>query len=253
MSKTILMIHGMWGGAWYWKNYRDFFERAGYRTIAVDLPYHGQYCHTPDERLGTTSVADYVDFLAAEIAKLDEKPIVMGHSMGGLLAQMLAARNLAEKTILLTPAAPAGIMSLHFSVIRTFLPLILMPSFWRKPIPAEYNLAKYAVLNLMDDERECRQIVAQMGCESGRAIFEIGCWALDKHRTTAINADDIQSPMLILSGAHDRIVPAGVVSKIWHKYRHCAEYHCLSDHAHWLVGEPGWEKITARVQAWLEQ
>ncbi|MDO5687668.1 MAG: alpha/beta hydrolase [Neisseria sp.] len=252
MSKTILMIHGMWGGAWHWDNYRTFFEQAGYRTVAVDLPYHGKNLYTADERLGTTGVLDYVDFLSAEIAKLDEKPIIMGHSMGGLLAQMLAARGLAEKAVLLTPAPPAGIIAARPSVIKTFLPLTFLPNFWNKPIPVTYPLAKYAVFNLVDDEQECRRLVSQMSYESGRAIFEIGFWQLDKKRTTRINEQDVQCPMLILSGSYDRIVPASVVFHVWRKYRHCADYHCLSDHAHWVLGEKGWEKIAERVANWLE-
>src|SRR5438445_4111360 len=113
MTETIFMIHGMWGGPWYWENYRRVFEAQGYRCIATTLPYHDMDPQgVPDPRLGTASLLDYVDALALEIAQLDEKPIVMGHSLGGLLAQMLAARGLAKALVLLTPAAPAGVLAL---------------------------------------------------------------------------------------------------------------------------------------------
>jgi len=75
----------------------------------------------PDDRLGTTSLLDYAEDIENEIRKLDAKPIIMGHSMGGLLAQILGSRGLARALVLLTPAAPAGIRSLTPSVMRSFL------------------------------------------------------------------------------------------------------------------------------------
>lgn len=111
------MIHGMWGGPWHWANYRDVFESAGYRCVAVTLPYHDADPHDiPDPELGTASLLDYVEAIEREIGHVDEKPILMGHSMGGLLAQMLAARGRAKALVLLAPAAPAGIWPITPSV-----------------------------------------------------------------------------------------------------------------------------------------
>ena len=252
MSKTLFMIHGMWGGAWYWQNYRRYFESKGYRTVAVDLPYHGCGIKKPDPNLGNTGVMDYLYFLIKEINKLDEKPIVIGHSMGGLLAQMLAERQLAEKTVLLCPAPPAGIIAMRPSILKTFLPVTFIPRFWRKPIPCNYSSAKYSVLNMMEDEEECREIVDKMGFESGRVLFEIGCWAWDKHHTTRVVAQNVTNPMLIFAASNDNIMPASVVFDTWQKYRHCAEYFTLHGHGHWVVAEPGWEKICDKIDHWIQ-
>ena len=253
MSKTLLMIHGMWVGAWCWHNYRHFFEQHGWRVITPDLPYHGLSIRTPDHRLATASIQDYLEFLRKEINQLDEKPVVIGHSLGGLLAQMLAAEDLVEKAVLLTPAAPAGIFTIRPSVLRIFAPIMLMPNFWQEAIPTTYSLAKYAILNRIDDEKQSHDIFDKIGYESGRVLFEVGYWALDTQRTTHINAQDIQCPMLILSAADDHIMPASVVFDIWLKYQHCAQYRCLDNHAHWLIEETGWEKIAQDIQQWLEK
>ncbi len=105
MADTIFMIHGMWGGRWYWENYKRLFEAEGYQSIAATLPYHDMDPQgIPDSRLGTTSLLDYVEALKREIEQLGERPIIMGHSMGGLLGQMLTSRGLAKELILLTPS-----------------------------------------------------------------------------------------------------------------------------------------------------
>ena len=114
VSDTIFMIHGMWGGAWYWEKFRSVFEAKGYRCVAVTLPYHDMGPGgIPDPRLETTGLLDYAESLEREIGKLGTKPIVMGHSMGGLLAQILGARALAKSLVLLTTASPSGIMALY--------------------------------------------------------------------------------------------------------------------------------------------
>ena len=96
MSETVFMIHGMWGGSWYWQNYKNHLEARGYRCITSTLRYHDvSPKDAPHPQLGTTSLLDYADDLEKEIRALGVKPIIIGHSMGGLLAQMLAARGLS--------------------------------------------------------------------------------------------------------------------------------------------------------------
>ena len=121
MGQDIVMIHGMWGGGWYWEKYKNFFTEKGYRCHTPYLRYHNVDPKAePDPRLGTTSLIQYAQDLENFIKEkgLNTKPIIMGHSMGGLLAQILGARGVASSLVLLTPASPAGIFSLKFTVIK---------------------------------------------------------------------------------------------------------------------------------------
>ena len=114
MSETIFLIHGMWGGPWYWENYQRVFEQQGHRCIAATLPFHDMAPDdVPDPRLGTSSLLDYAAALEQEIGRIGLKPVVVGHSMGGLLAQILGSRGLAKALVLLAPSSPAGIMGLR--------------------------------------------------------------------------------------------------------------------------------------------
>ncbi len=102
MAETVVMIHGMWGSGWYWENFKGFFESKGYQCVVPTLRYHDMDPNgVPDPRLGTTSLLDYAADLEKLIRELHVMSILMGHSMGGLLAQILGSRGLAKALVLL--------------------------------------------------------------------------------------------------------------------------------------------------------
>lgn len=253
MTDTVFMIHGMWGSAQDWANYRAFFEARGYRCVVPTLPYHGgNPGDAPDPRLGTASLLDYADALEGELRRLGDKPIIMGHSMGGLLAQILAARGLAAKLVLLMPAPPAGIFVLAPSVIRSFWRYPLRWGFWKKPYSQSFGDAVYSTLHLLPPQAQ-RDAYARYVPESGRVIFEIGCWPLYRGKATTVKASRISCPVLVVGGGLDRITPASAVRKVAEKYRSVSSYREFSRHAHWALGEPGWEEIAEFAARWLEQ
>lgn len=252
MADTLFMIHGMWGTSRDWEHYIPFFESCGYRCIAATLPYHDvDPSDPPDSRLGTASLLDYAEALEREIRQLDAPPVIMGHSMGGLLAQMLGARGLASALVLLTPAAPAGILSLTPSVIRSFWSTQLQWGFWRSPVRQKFSEAAYSTLNLLP-EAEQRKQYARYGYESGRAVFEIGYWLLDRRRAAQVDESRVVCPILVIGASQDHITPASVVRKVARKYGAVSTYHEFPDHAHWVLGEPGWQAVAQYAADWLD-
>lgn len=253
MSGTIFMIHGMWGTSRDWDDYRTFFQARGYRCITPNLPGHDTAPGAaPDPRLGTLSLLDYADVLERQIRQLDQKPIIMGHSMGGLLAQILGARGLARALVLLTPAAPAGLLTLTPSVIRCFWRYALRWRFWDRPYLPRFRDAAWSTLNLLPAEGQ-REAYARYVPESGRAIFEIGCWPLYRGKATTVDASRVTCPMLVIGGGLDRITPASVVRKVAARYGAVSTYREFAGHAHWVLGEPGWEAVAGFTAQWLHQ
>lgn len=251
MAETIFFIHGMWGGAWQWANYRSIFEGQGYRCVATTLPYHDVDPHAaPDPCLGTIGLLDYAGALEAELRQLRTKPILIGHSMGGLLAQILAARGLAKAVVLLTPAAPSGIFAVAPSVIHAFWSIQMTWAFWRRPVRPTFGEASYAMLHLLT-ERERRAIYERFVYESGRAVFETGYWFLDVSGASRVDASKVACPVLVVAGGQDRITPAWAVRQVARKYGAVSTYREFSRHAHWIVGEPGWEEVAGNVADWL--
>jgi len=253
MTKTIVMIHGMWGGGWCWDNYQKFFEARGYHCITPTLRYHDMKPgEPPDPRLGNTSLLDYAEDLEREIKKLDTMPVLMGHSMGGLLAQMLGSQGLARAIVLLTPASPCGILALKPSVLRSFLSGLTKWRFWKRPMRQTFNEAVYSMLQLMTPEEQ-KEIYSRFVYDSGRAASEIGFWIFDPNKASKVDESKITCPVLIIAGAQDRITPVSVVRKIAAKYRAVSTYREFANHAHWVVGEPDWQEIAECVSGWLDQ
>ncbi len=252
MANTIFMIHGMWGTSLDWVNYRRFFEVEGYHCVAPTLPYHNlDWRDEPDPRLGTTSLLDYSEALENELRQLDEKPIVMGHSMGGLLAQILGARGLADSLVLLTPASPAGIMGITPSVIRSFWSTQTTWGFWKKPMRQTFEEAVYSTMHLVP-ENEQKEIYSNFVYESGRAAFEIGYWFLDSRGASKVNESKVTCPVLVIAGTQDRITPASVVRRVSRKYKAVSTYKEFENHAHWILGEPQWQEVAEYVVGWLK-
>jgi pimeloyl-ACP methyl ester carboxylesterase len=252
MAETLLLVHGMWGTAAHWESFRRHFEGRGHRCVAPTLRHHDlEPQGTPDPRLGSTSLLDYAEDLETLVRGLGEKPVVVGFSMGGILAQILASRGLARAIVLLSPAPPAGIHTLSPSLIWEFRSAVLRWGFWRKPFRLPFRETASALLNEVPAERR-RAIYDGLVYESGRAACEIGFWFLDPHGAVAVDASKVTCPVLILSGRKDREHPISVIRKIAERYGRVATLEELPDHGHWLVGEPGWEEIAERIERWLE-
>jgi pimeloyl-ACP methyl ester carboxylesterase len=251
VADTIFMIHGMWGRRENWANYQRVFEAEGYRCVATTLPYHDVDPRgMPDPRLGTTSVLDYADALEREVRQLGATPIVMGHSMGGLLAQILGARGLAKALVLLAPASPAGILAFTPSVVRSFWSVQTTWGFWRKPMRQTFGEAVYSMLHLLPEDEQ-RKAYDRFVYESGRAACEIGYWFLDPRGAARVDESKVTCPVVVIAGAQDRITPASVVRQVAKKYKSVATYKEFENHAHWVLAEPQWLEITAYVADWL--
>ncbi len=251
MGKTVVMIHGMWGTHAVWNNYRAYLEKRGYTCVVPDLRHHDVAPgDPPPAALGETGLEDYVEDLEALISQLPEPPVIVGHSMGGLLAQLLAEKGLARAAVLLTPASPAGINALKLSVIRTLLSVQAQWAFWKKPMRLTFSEASYGILHRLDPQAQ-RAAYGTFVHESGRAAFEIGYWPLDINRASSVNAGKVRCPMLVVGAGEDRMTPAVVVRKVAEKYRHVSTYLEFERHSHWILEEPGWEEVASAVEHWM--
>jgi pimeloyl-ACP methyl ester carboxylesterase len=253
MPETILMIHGMCGGAWVWDHYCATFESLGYRCTAATLRHHDVDPQVkPPPQLGTTGLLDYVRDLTAEVERLEVEPILMGHSIGGLLAQMLGSRMPCKALVLLAPVPPAGILCLKPSIVKGFGSILTRWGWWKAPIRCTFPEAVYGMLHLLpvQDQHRTHDRFAH---ESGRAAFQSGFWFLDPKRTTTVDASQITCPVLVLAGTQDRLAPAPAMRRVAQRYAPHATYHAFPNHAHWMVAEPGWEEVTDYISGWLDR
>jgi pimeloyl-ACP methyl ester carboxylesterase len=246
----LVMIHGAFCGAWAFDDFRKPFE-AKYAVQAPTLRYHD--CgREPPKELARASLLDYAADLEALIAGLDEKPVLVGHSMGGLLAQMLAARGLARAIVLLAPSAPWGVLPSTMFELASAQTLLFAGGDYRGTlIPPSYQIAAAHSLDKLDEATRSA-VYARFVPESGQATFEIMNWSFDLRRAGHVRARDVTCPVLCLAGSADKINPPSTVSRIAARYQGRARFEEIRGHSHWLIGEPGWEKIAAKSIDWLD-
>lgn len=243
------MLHGAFCGPWVFDSFRLPFEAAGYKVHSPTLRHHEKGMRT-SRALGTTSLIDYAQDLEKFIDGLDSPPILLGHSLGGLLAQMLAARGKARALVLLAPCAPWGILPSTLLEVASSHTLLLAGDFWNQPLRPEYWIAAANSLDhLAPAERY--KVFSLFVPESGRATFEVMHWAWDARRAAQVHARAVTCPILCLVGEHDKINPPTTVRRIAERYEGRVLYKELPRHSHWLLGEPGWEKITGQSLHWL--
>ena len=239
----VLLVHGMFGGAWYFDRWQRFLADRGWTAYAMNL--RGHHDSRPVADFGATTVADY-DADALEVAAWlhgvhGEKPLVVGHSMGGLMAQKLAEANAVQAAIFLCAAPPRGISALTMNLLLKMVPRT-GALFSGKPIMLSLEEAVDLALNrVAPDERAAMH--ARMVPESGRAARDLALGAV------AVDGARVTCPVLSVSCTEDRFVVASVGRKIARKYH--APWWLYPGHGHFLMCEPGWEGPAGDVERWL--
>jgi pimeloyl-ACP methyl ester carboxylesterase len=236
----LLLVHGMHGGSWYLRSYLEGAAAAGWDSWAVNLRGHWGSRPVPD--LGRVSVRDYVQDVRDCLAALGPS-VVLGHSMGGLVAQKIAEEGGARAAIFLTSAPPRGIVVLSWAVLRRM---------WRhvgvvvgnRPFTPSPETAAALIANRLPPET-AERLYPRLVPESGRAARELAFGAI------AVDQGRVRCPTLVVGSEHDVITPARVQRKIAAKYG--ATYLEATGHAHMLMLEDGWERPLEAILGWMDR
>jgi pimeloyl-ACP methyl ester carboxylesterase len=249
---TVILIHGMWSTGSTLSTIRRLLEARDYRVYSPNLPWHEDGIKDSETKVAGMSILDYTDYLKDYIIslKLDKPPILIGHSMGGLLAQKLSAVIDVSALVLLCPAQPWGINIITPTGVWATFNAYAKWRFWSKSHRPSLYRAKYGIFNILDGENQIK-LYDRLIPESGLVYFEIVFWFLDRRKATRIPTKEIATPILAIAGRKDRLIPPRVVKKIAEHYPK-AEYKCYPDHTHWLIDEPGSEEVVKDIYSWLK-
>lgn len=249
MRAPIVFVHGAFTGGWSFDGFRKAFEAAGFTTHAPDLPGHGP--GAPGEQLCRYGVRDYAQSIARFCRDLPERPVLIGHSLGGLVAQIAATQADIRGLVLLASSSPWGVMPTTLEEQGSNLGLAMLGQYWLGSIPPIYDLARAHTLNRLPRE-QAREIFSRFTQESGRAIYETIHWWLDPSMASAAPAYRISAPVLAIGGGKDRVIPASTVRRIAGRFpRGQASFHEFPALSHWPMDEPEAPEIAALIMAWL--
>lgn len=249
MKPTVMMVHGMCCTGEVWSGFRQFFESRGAQVVTPTLSPEARtsVLKKPNRALKQVGFNQYIDELTAEAARIEtatgHKPVVIGHSMGGLLAQVLAERGVVQAAVLISPTAPAGVATPLHVAVRAFIRFVTKLGLMPWVITPSRAGASSMVFNVMP-KGEHGAAHAGFVHESGRAFSEFLDWPVD---TAKINV-----PLLTVSARRDRLVPAVLVRRTGKRYAEVGgELREYKAHAHWLYAEPGWETPAGEIYDWL--
>jgi pimeloyl-ACP methyl ester carboxylesterase len=237
---AVLLVHGLCGGAWMWENYQARLAAAGYESHAIDL--RGHHGSRPVQDIGKVSINDYVEDALTAAQPLDN-PIVIGHSMGGLVAQKVAEAGACRALVLISSAPPRWIPIVSWTLLLRQLKhmheLVLRhPVF---PGRAEADVLMFNRTPLADRDAQYARLVP----DSGRAGFEISFGGID------VQEQRVTPPTLVVTGLDDQFVVPRVARALARKYR--ATLKEFPTHAHHIITEPGWEKPCDEIILWMNE
>lgn len=252
MSKTILFIHGAWLTPAVWQPWQRRYEALGYETLAPAWPLLDRPVQAlrdaADPALGTLTLGRIVDHYAAIIATLPEPPILIGHSYGGLVAQMLLDRGLGAAAVSISPAPAAGIKP-GTKAFRAALPVFLAWRGWSRALRMSFGGFARDFANGLDAQaqREAfeRHVVPAPGRIYYQSVLGIGS-AIEWSKPD-------RAPLLLISAEDDRTVEPGMVRQHYDRYRASAAQTALKSvngRGHWLIADRGWEDVADTALQW---
>jgi non-heme chloroperoxidase len=256
----VVFIHGLWLLASSWDRWAAMFEEAGFASVSPgwpDDPQTVEEAKAHPEVFAHKSVGQIADHVDGIIRRLNKKPAVLGHSFGGLLAQIIAGRGLAAVTVAIDPAPFRGVLPLPISALRSASPVLSNPANRNRAVPLTYEQFRYAFANAVGEE-EAKQLYETYSVPgSGVPIFQAASANLNPWTEAKVDTKNPdRGPLLIIVGAEDHTVPPAIAKAAYKKQKGNAgvtEYHELPGRGHALVIDDGWRDVADVALAFVRR
>lgn len=254
-SKTIVFITGAFVNHACWNDWIPYFEQKGYTVIAPPWPGKDgdtetlRKRHPNDRNLADVGLQDVIDHYVNILKGLPEKPILIGHSFGAAISQMLMDRGLAAAVIAIHGAPPKGVLPYEFSFLKSTSAALGVFTSLKKTYLMSFKKFQYAFVNGMTLEEQKKAYNALATPESKR-IVRGGLTS-----TAKVNFKKPHVPMLFLAGSQDHIIPAHLCKRVFKNYKDknsVIEY-IEQDRNHYILGLPTWKKDADLIANWIQK
>jgi non-heme chloroperoxidase len=253
-----VFVHGLWLLASSWDRWADVFESAGYAPVQAgwpDDPDTVEEANAQPEVFAHKTIRQVVDHYADVVSALTKKPVMIGHSFGGLVVQIMAGRGLAAGTVAIDPAPFRGVLPLPFSSLKAASPVLGNPANRGRAVPLTYDQFRYAFANAVP-EAEAKDLYSEFAVPaSGAPLFQAAAsnlnpWTEDKVDTR----NPERGPLLIISGEKDHTVPWAISNASYKKQKRnlgITEIVEMPRRGHALVIDSGWREVADTALAFL--
>ena len=257
-TDTIILVHGLWVTPRSWTDWVARFEAKGYRVIAPAYPgfeIEVEELRKNPEIIAKLTVPQTIDHLAGIIGNLDTAPIIMGHSFGGTLTQLLVARGLGSAGVLVNSAPTEGVRVTPLSQAKSLFPALKNPANIHRAVgftPEEFHFAFTNTLSREDSDAAWEKYAIPA---PGNWVWAYGLLANLKpgRQETWVDYSKDRAPLLFIGGEKDHIMPPSVNksnAKHYAKSPALTDYHEFAGRDHWTCAAPGWEEVADYALEW---
>jgi pimeloyl-ACP methyl ester carboxylesterase len=257
---TIVLIHGLWLTGLSWEHWTDRYASAGYRVIARSWPgMDGDIneLRRDPSAFAALGVTEVVDHYAKIIGDLDRAPIIVGHSFGGLITQILLDRGFGAAGVAIAPAPVKGIFVLPFASLRSAFPALENPFATHRAVALTLEQFHYAFTNHLTVEESAPIYERYAVPGPNHVLFQASFANFNPHAATAVDFDNgARAPLLLLAGGRDHVVPASVTKANFNLFKGSeaiTEYREYPERTHWTIGQAGWEDVADYALEWSLQ
>ena len=250
----VVFVHGLWLLPSSWDRWAEVFDEAGFAALAPgwpDDPETVAEANANPEAFANKTVGDVADHFAEVIGKLDRKPVVIGHSFGGLLAQILAGRGLSTATVAIDPAPFRGVLPLPISALRSASPVLSNPANRHRAVPLTYEQFRYGFANAVSED-EARKLYDEFAVPApGAPLFQAATANFNPWTEAKVDhKNPDRGPLLIISGEKDHTVPWAIANASFKKQKKnkgVTEMVEISGRGHALTIDSGWREVADKA------
>jgi len=256
----VVFVHGLWLLPSSWDRWRTIFEEVGYATLAPgwpDDPNSVEEANRNPDVMAHKTIGQIADHFTNVITSLKKKPVVIGHSFGGLLTQILAGRGVSKVSVAIDPAPFRGVLPLPFSSLKSAAPVLGNPANHGRAIPLTYEQFRFGFANAVseDEARELHSTYAVPG--SGVPLFQAAAANLNPWTEAKVDTKNPRrGPLLIIDGEKDNTVPWAVANASFKRQKRnpgVTEIVKVPNRGHSLTIDHGWREVADIAQKFVDR
>jgi non-heme chloroperoxidase len=256
----VVFIHGLWLLPSSWDRWAGVFEEAGYTPLTPgwpDDPETVEEANAHPEVFAGKTVGQVADHFAEVIGKLAKQPAVIGHSFGGLLAEIIAGRGLAAASVAISPAPFRGVLPLPISSLKSSAPVLGNPANRNRAVPLTYEQFRFAFANAVSED-EAKQLYDTFAVPApGAPLFQAATANLNPWTEAKVNSrNPDRGPLLIISGEKDHTVPWAIANASYKKQRRndgVTEITRVPNRGHALTVDSAWREVADKALAFVKR